>query len=121
MEHSGRIRLALKSQDEKDKNYKWYLASLLTIPIALSPHTLTSPCQLTAFEMRLSIASVVSLVIAPTLAGCPYARDLGLNIDDHESPHTHLPRDIASKSSAAPIASPTTVAGKKGVFYSKYL
>ncbi|KAJ5337465.1 hypothetical protein MYU51_019691 [Penicillium brevicompactum] len=67
--------------------------------------------------MRLSIASVVSLVIAPTLAGCPYARDLGLNIDDHESPHTHLPRDIASKSSAAPIASPTTVAGKKGVFY----
>ncbi|KAJ6024250.1 tat pathway signal sequence domain-containing protein [Penicillium herquei] len=67
--------------------------------------------------MRLDIASVVGLVIAPVLAGCPYARDLGLNVDDNENPHVNAARGVASKSSSTAIPSATPAVGKKGVFY----
>ncbi|KAJ5712688.1 tat pathway signal sequence domain-containing protein [Penicillium malachiteum] len=66
--------------------------------------------------MRLDIASIVGLCIAPALAGCPYARDLGLNVDDNENPHANVARGVASKSSAA-LPSATPAVGKKGVFY----
>ncbi|KAJ5718288.1 tat pathway signal sequence domain-containing protein [Penicillium malachiteum] len=66
--------------------------------------------------MRFDIASVVGLCIAPALAGCPYARDLGLNVDDNENPHANVARGVASKSSAA-LPSATPAAGKKGIFY----
>lgn len=67
--------------------------------IALSSYTFTS-LSLNGIEMRLRIASVVGIIIAPALAGCPYARDLCLVVDDHGNPHVHLPRNIASRSEA---------------------
>ncbi|KAJ5375898.1 tat pathway signal sequence domain-containing protein [Penicillium cosmopolitanum] len=65
--------------------------------------------------MRLSFASILGLVIAPALAGCPYARSPSL--DNNKSPHVNAPRNVDSTSSSSPPASATPAVGKKGVFY----
>ena len=70
----------------------------------------------TAFEMRLSIATVVGLAIAPAVAHCPYARDAGTE-GDNANLYAHVPRDATQSKSTIGVASPTpsAAAGKKGV------
>lgn len=74
--------------------------------------------------MCLSIASVVGLAIAPALAGCPYARDLGLKANEKETPYAHLPRGtVPTKSSVASLSSatPSASADKKGLFLMNHI
>ncbi|KXG53736.1 WD40-like Beta Propeller [Penicillium griseofulvum] len=67
--------------------------------------------------MRLSIATVVGLVIAPALANCPYARDASTGVGSSAEIYIRLPHETASSKPTTGVASPTpsAAAEKKGV------
>ncbi|KAJ5448074.1 WD40-like Beta Propeller [Penicillium cf. griseofulvum] len=67
--------------------------------------------------MRLRIATIVGLVIAPALANCPYARDASTEADSSANIHVHLPHKAVLGKATTGVASPTpsAAAGKKGV------
>ncbi|KAJ5170409.1 uncharacterized protein N7500_003192 [Penicillium coprophilum] len=67
--------------------------------------------------MRLRIAAIAGLAVAPVLASCPYAQDEGTEVGKGASLHAHLRRGgIPSQSTTGvPSPMPSAAAGKKGL------
>ncbi|CAG7948638.1 unnamed protein product [Penicillium salamii] len=64
------------------------------------------------------MVAVVSFVVIPTFAGCPYARDAGASADDHHHSHVQgLRRFVSSESEAGPcLTDSDPTAETKGLF-----